>query len=524
MDSGIFIDPDESGIEPERLFSRTQIRQGKEMKVFIAGLATESSSFSPIPTGRMNFEESFIAHGDATRQPPMFFSEPLHVWRAEAENRGWEVMESLSAFAQPAGLVVRGLYEEYRDEILADLEAAMPVDIVLFSLHGAMMADGYPDCEGDLLRRTREIVGGDATIGAEFDPHAHLTGDMLGAADLLVFYKEYPHTDIAERALDLFRLAADTAVGRIRPVMREVDCRMLGIYQTPMQPMREFVDRMLAVESGDGRVLSLSLVHGFPWGDHPRTGSRMLAITDGDAELAGQLAGRFANDLWELREQLKVNYPDIETALDLAIAEPEGPVVLADVADNAGGGAPSDSTWFLDAVLRRGLKDVALGIFWDPIALRLCIEAGEGGRLRLRVGGKVGPESGQPIDLNVIVRRISKDATQRIGGTSMGLGTLAWVEADGVHLLINDLRTQVFHPDVFTSLGLDLSAMSMVIVKSTQHFYAGFEPIAKRIIHTATPGYLNVDFASIPYLRRDGNFWPKVEDPFAVATPSATHF
>lgn len=486
------------------------------MKIFIAGLATESSSFSPIPTGRANFEESFVAHGDATRQAPMFFSAPLHVWRAAAEGRGWDVVESLSAFAQPAGPTVKSLYEEYRDEILRELEAAMPVDIILYSMHGAMMADGYPDCEGDLLRRTRAIVGGGATIGAEFDPHAHLTDEMLDAANLLVFYKEYPHTDVAERAAELFRLAVDTAEGKIQPVVREVDCHMIGLYQTPISPMRDFVDRMSAAERNDDRVLSVSLVHGFPWGDHERTGTRVLAITDGDAVLAERLAEQFATDLWGLRAQLRIDYPDIDAALDIAVAEPKGPVVLADVSDNAGGGAPSDTTWFLQAVLQRGLKDVALGIFWDPIALRLCVEAGEGARLRIRVGGKVGSDSGQPVDLEVVVHRIATGKTQDIGGATMSLGTIAWVEADGVHLLINDLRTQVFHPEAFTALGLDLSSMRIIIVKSTQHFYAGFEPIASRIIHTATPGPMSVDFARIPYRNRDGNYWPRVEDPFAA--------
>ena len=392
----------------------------------------------------------------------------------------------------------------------------MPVDIVLFSMHGAMMADGYPDCEGDLLRRARTIVGSGPTIGAEFDPHAHLTDEMLDTADLLVFYKEYPHTDVAERAADLFRLAVDTAEGRIQPVMREVDCRMIGLYQTPLQPMRDYVDRLSAAERNDERVLSVSLVHGFPWGDHERTGTRVLAITDGDAALAEELAAQFATELWDLREQLQIDYPDIDAALDMAVAEPKGPVVLADVSDNAGGGAPSDTTWFLQAVLKRGLKNVALGIFWDPIALRLCVEAGEGARLRLRVGGKVGPDSGQPVDLDVVVHRIATGNTQNLGDTTMSLGTIAWVEADGVHLLINDLRTQVFHPEAFTALGLDLSSIRIIIVKSTQHFYAGFEPIASRVIHTATPGPMSVDFANIPYRNRHGNFWPRVEDPFAV--------
>jgi microcystin degradation protein MlrC len=280
--------------------------------------------------------------------------------------------------------------------------------------------------------------------------------------------------------------------------------------------MRDFVDRMSAAERDDERVLSLSLIHGFPWGDHERTGTRALAITDNDPVLAEKLAHQFATELWNLREQLRIDYPDIDAALDVAAAEPKGPVVLADVSDNAGGGAPSDTTWFLQAVLQRGLKDVALGIFWDPIALRLCVEAGEGARLRIRVGGKVGPDSGQPVDLAVVVHRIATGKTQDIGGATMSLGTIAWVEADGVHLLINDLRTQVFHPEAFTSLGLDLSSMRIIIVKSTQHFYAGFEPIASRIIHTATPGPMSVEFATIPYRNRDGNYWPRVEDPFSA--------
>ena len=487
------------------------------MKLFIAGLATESSTFSPIPTGRRNFEESFVAHGDGTDRAPSFFSVPLHVWRDRAEERGWQVVESLCAFAQPAGPTVRAVYEDYRDEILRDLEASLPVDVVLVSLHGAMMADGYADCEGDLLGRIRDLAGPETVIGAVLDPHAHLTEAMLAAANLLVFYKEYPHTDIGERGDDLFTLAASAASGETQPVMRDVDCRMLGLYHTPLPPMRRYVDHMIACEQQDDRILSLSLVHGFPWGDQERTGTRMLAITDGDPQLADDVARQFAADLWGLREQLRIDYPDIETALDQALAESRGPVVLGDVADNAGGGAPADSTYFLEAVLRRGLKDVALGIFYDPIALRLCEEAGEGARIRLRVGGKVSAQSGRPVDLDVVVRRIADDKTQRLGEAEMSLGQLAWVEADGVHLLINDLRTQLFHPEAFTSMGLDLASMRIIVAKSSQHFYAGFAPIASRIIHVATPGSLSVDFATLPLRHRDGNYWPKVEDPFGTS-------
>jgi len=287
------------------------------VKTFIASLSTETNSFSPLPTGRLSFEEAGIAHGDATKRPMEYWTGPMHIWRARAEARGWPVVESLTAHAQPAGPTVRPVYEEFRDEILRDLEAAMPVDIVLLSLHGAMIAGGYDDCEGDLIARCRVIAGPKAIIGGLLDPHCHLTEAMLTEATLLVAYKEYPHVDIPARAEDLFRLAADAAEGRTRPVMRDRDCRMICAMHTPYEPMRGFVDRMVARESAPG-ILSLSLAHGFPWGDHPRVGARALAITDGDAGLAQRVAGELAEELFSLRHGIMRPYPDIDGALDRA--------------------------------------------------------------------------------------------------------------------------------------------------------------------------------------------------------------
>ncbi len=481
------------------------------MKVLIALLATETNSFSPIPTGRAAFEETFLTR-QATQMEPNPFSAPLIEWRRAAEARGWEVVESLAALAQPAGPTIRAVYEEFRDEILSDIERSRP-DIVLFSLHGAMMAEGYDDCEGDLLTRARDILGASAVIGAELDPHHHLTTAMLDAANLLVAFKEYPHTDTAERARELFTLAADTALGKINPVMRDYDCRMVAFYQTPMEPMRSFVEQMQAREGLDG-VLSLSLTHGFPWGDSERVGSRMLAIADGDAAKAESVAAEFGARLWDLREDLRIDWPDILQALDRIDIATAYPVVLADTADNAGGGAPSDSTFVLEEVLKRGLKDIALGLFWDPVLVRMCKDVGVGGTLQIRLGGKIGKMSGQPVDLMATVRSIRDDMTQEMGGSSMPMGTGVWLEADGVHLVINDLRSQTFHPSAFTDLGMDIGSMKALVVKSTQHFYAAFAPIASEVIHIASSGAITPDFAGIPYTKRHGRYWPKTENPF----------
>ena len=483
------------------------------MKLFIASLSTETNSFSPLPTGRLSFEEGAISR-EASRGPVQYWSAPMKIWRDAAEAKGWDVAESLTAHAQPAGPTVRQVYEEFRDEILADLEAALPVDAILLSLHGAMIADGYDDCEGDLISHCRHIAGPKAVIGGLLDPHCHLTETMLTQATLLVAFKEYPHIDIPERAEDLFRLAADTAAGKIRPVMRDFDCRMILAMPTPSGPMRDFVDAMAAREGKDG-ILSLSIAHGFPWGDHPRTGTRTFAIMDGDEAGAAQVAEELGRSLYAIRHQLLPDMADIDRALDMAEAEPSGPVVLADVSDNAGGGAPSDATFLLRAMIERGMTSVATGLYWDPVAVRICREAGEGATLPLRLGGKCGPMSGDPLDLTVTVRKCASGLTQRFGTLPAPMGEAVWIEANGIDIVINDVRGQTFHPEAFEQLGIDLSKRRYVCVKSSNHYQAGFNPIAARVIPVATPGAITPDYANIPYRKRARDYWPAVPDPLS---------
>ena len=483
------------------------------MKLFIAGLSTETNSFSPLPTGMLSFEDGSIHHGDATKDAPMYWTGPLHIWRNNAEGLGWDVVESLSAHAQPAGLTVKSVYEGFRDEIVNDLRAAGGADIILLALHGAMIADGYDDCEGDLMAHLRAAAP-DAVIGGLLDPHCFLTDLMMEQATLLVCFKEYPHIDVPERAEDLFRLAKDAAEGKTQPVMRDFDCRMILAMPTPTGPMRTYVDEMSAREGQDG-ILSLSLAHSFPWGDHPRVGARALALCDGDPNQAATVAQQLGQKLFAMREDLRIDTPDIERALDIAQAEPEGPVVLADVSDNAGGGAPSDATFLLRAMIERGMTSVATGLFYDPGAVRICREAGEGATLPLRIGGKHGPMSGDPLDLMVTVRKCASGLIQHFGKLPAPIGEAVWVEYNGIDIVLNDVRSQTFHPEAFTQLGIDLSQRRYVCVKSSNHYQAGFRPIAAKIIPVATPGSITPDYANIPYTRRSRDYWPAVENPFA---------
>jgi microcystin degradation protein MlrC len=146
----------------------------------------------------------------------------------------------------------------------------------------------------------------------------------------------------------------------------------------------------------------------------------------------------------------------------------------------------------------------------------MCQEGGEGATLDLRIGGKCGPMSGDPVDLRVRIVRIAENLQQTFGSSRKHLGTAVWVRNDelDLDLVLNTLRTQTFHPDAFTQLGIDLAAKHIVIIKSTQHFYAGFEPVAAKIIYVATPGAITPDFANIPFRKFTRPYWPRVENPF----------
>ena len=482
------------------------------MKLLIACLATETNTFSPMPTGRNAFEATLVTR-HATQQPGNLFTAPLHEWRRMAEEKGWEVVESLSAAAQPAGTTVRAVYEGYRDEILADIKAHKP-DMLLMSMHGAMVADGYDDCEGDMMARARALMGPDKVIGLELDPHNHLTKAMLSNATLIINYKEYPHVDAPERARELFVMAADAAAGKTKPVMCAYDCRMLTLIETMKEPAKSFVQAMKDAEGKDG-ILSVSLTHGFPWADVADVGAKTLVIADGDAEKAANLAKEFGHKLWDIREGLRMNYPDIGQALDIVAASNHGPIALADMGDNAGGGAPADSTFFLQEILKRGMKDIAHGIFWDPVLVAMCQDAGVGARMRVRLGGKICAESGDAVDIEATVRGIREGMTQKLGDSDMPMGTGVWLDADGVHLIVSSIRTQNFSPSVYTDLGIDITAMKALIPKSTNHFYQNFERISPQVIHVRSPGTVTPDMTIIPFTKRDGNFWPKVENPFS---------
>lgn len=479
------------------------------MRLFTATLAHETSPFSPIPTSLQSFRRGLL-HRPSRGEIVDGRLEAIECGlTAQAQKRGHDVVEGLGAAATPSGLLIQADYEAMRDEILDDLRKAMPVDAVALFLHGAQMAHGYDDCEGDLLSRVRALVGPDIPVGVEFDLHGNVTQAMVDAATFLVACREYPHTDFPERAAELLDLLERTVAGDIHPVtvMRRVP--VLGIFHTTREPMKSFVAGMKAREAAP-EVLSISAAHGFPWADTTHAGAAIIVTTNGDLPLAETNAEALADAFFEIRAEAGVPVTSVDAALDEAQQSHTGLTVVADTADNAGGGAAGDSTYMLQALLDRGIgKGAAIGMIWDPQAVALAFDAGEGGALTLRIGGKTSALSGMPIDLDVTVRALTENGRQIAFGTEQPLGRMARVEtAGGLSIVLGSYREQVHSPEAFLSVGLDPAMLKLLVVKSAQHFHARFQPIAERILYAVAPGVTSVDFRTFAYRHLQRPIWP----------------
>lgn len=485
------------------------------MRVFTAALATETNTFSPIAVDRKAFEASLYAPPGQHPATPTLCTAPITVGREVCAREGWTLIEGSASWADPAGLVARSTYEQLRDEILTQLQAAMPVDAVVLGLHGAMVAQGYDDPEGDLLAHVREIVGPDVLVAAELDPHSHLTARRVAMANVLVAFKEFPHTDFVDRARDLWDITVRTLKGEISPAMSVFDCRMIDVFPTSKQPMRGFVDKLYALEKSEKDLLSLSVIHGFMAGDVPEMGTKIIAVTDNNPRFGAELAERLGRELFSMRGTFMVEQVDEKTALDAAVAAPKGPVVIADVWDNPGGGTAGDATVILAEILARGISDVAVGTIWDPIAVQICMAAGEGAEIALRFGAKSAPETGSPIDRRVTVKRLVKNAEMRFGDSFAPFGDAAWIHFDGVDVILNSTRAQSFDPSLFSVMGIEPTSRKILLIKSTNHFYDSFSKIASEIIYcSAGRPYPNRP-AETNYRKARRDIWPMVENPWA---------
>lgn len=488
------------------------------MRVFCSAFGHETNSFSPIPTDRASFEQTILIRPGDPRMSRKLRVMGIDTVVAEATRLDCQLTLSTVAFAQPSGPMVTSDYEVMRDEILTDLETAGPQDLIVLILHGAMMAIGYDDCEGDLLGRVRELVGPEPKIGVLLDLHGNVTDAMVDNATVIMGCREYPHVDFDERAGELFACLLDAAASNAELTTSQVRIPMLATFHTPREPMRSFVDRARSFEEQDG-VVQVTLMHGFAWSDFADVGASVLVTTNDDPVQAQQIATELAKEFFELRTEGTEPLLSVPDMLDTVERSDQGTVVVSDGSDNAGGGSASDATHIARACLDRGLEGVVIGLLWDPESVDEAFAAGEGATIPMRIGAKVSSIAGQPLDVDATVLKLASGKKHQLYTEDywVPLGRTALVEVAGVQIVINDIRQQPMHPSAFLEAGCDPWSKRLVIVKSSQHFYAGFSEQAVAVLYCDTPGTLGADAFARPYKKIRRPIWPLDHIEFVVS-------
>ena len=177
------------------------------------------------------------------------------------------------------------------------------------------------------------------------------------------------------------------------------------------------------------------------------------------------------------------------------------------------GGVPGDSTFFLKEMLLRKIQNSALATIWDPIAVRTCFSAGEGAKLKLRFGAKLSASAGEPLDADVIIRRTIRDASQTFRQSIVPLGDSVWIDVNGIDVILNSVRSQVFNPDLFSNFGIDPARKKLLVVKSTNHFHDAFSQISKDILYAAVDGPYPSNPKTNIYHNLTREIWPRVDSP-----------
>ena len=493
------------------------------MRLFLAMLSHETNTFSNVPTDRAQFEVHDLRYGGEIIETYRGTGTCLGGMIGAAERLGATLVPSVAAAASPAGRVTRDIYEHVKRRMLADLESAGRVDGVLLDLHGAMVPEGVDDGEGDIIAAVRGAVGPDVPIAVTLDFHGNLGRDMIEKADLLHGYKTYPHVDMAERGVEATERLAQVIRGHIRPTAawrKPPLMPPLGSQGTARGPMRRLYDLADEMEK-DPKVISISIFAGFPLADIPDAGLGIYVITDDDQALAERLAGTLERAAWERRSEFIHSALPVKEAVAKALATEGGPIVLADMADNMGGGAAGDGTEILRELLRVGARRATVACIWDAAAVQACIRAGVGSRITLDVGGKVDDRHGAPLRVTGTVRTLSDGRFTYRGPMMNGLpgrlGPTAVLDVDDVKVILISHRRQTLDPEMIRFVGIDPLLEKILVIKSTIHYRAAFEPIAREIVEVDAPGLSSSNLSRFVFRRIRRPIFPL--DPDTVYEP-----
>jgi microcystin degradation protein MlrC len=475
------------------------------MRIAVAGFMHESNTFSPLRTDRAAFAAQSLTFG------PDLLAE----WRdAHHEMGGFltalaadkhEPVPLVMAWATPSGPVADAVLDEVTAYLIAEIRRQRP-DGLLLALHGAMVAESYPDADGEVLARLRQAVGPDFPIVATFDLHGNLSERQIRNCTAAVAYRTCPHVDQWKCGLWAAVLIQRILRGELRPCMALAKPPLIVnimAHDTSEEPLASFLLDLAEVEYQPG-FACVRFLPGFAYADVPHMGPSVLVVRDGDEALARREADRLADRVWQMRDRLTPTLPDAATAVAQALQAPRTPVVLVDTGDNVGGGSAADGTILLAELLRQGATDGVVCLY-APEEVRQCAAAGVGGEVRLTVGGKVDQLHGDPVPVvgrvRVLHDGVYVEYAVRHGGKRINhMGLTALVEIQGRNLLVlTSQRHPPFSLGQLTCLGIQPQWQRLLVVKAAIAYKAAYAPLGGTIIEVDTPGLTAVNPARFTY-------------------------
>jgi len=388
-------------------------------------------------------------------------------------------------------------FNHFLDLMIQDLEAAMPVDGVYLSLHGAMAVRNVPRPEAEIARRFREVVGPDVPIAASFDLHGNEDAEFLRYANFALTTKRYPHYDAALQGARAAQALHRTMKGTYTPTTatRKPGIITATVLQwTGDSPSMEIMERARRWEARQEDVF-VSVSYGYPWSDVPDVGATIQVMTNNDQELADEIADDMNEYFWRVREDFALgSYPlpgEAARIVGRAVAGGNTPVAVGDHSDR-----PGDATHILKAFQEAGLGRVLHGTITDPSVLESLEASGAsaGDPFDMDIGGFT-PSGGSPARIQ---------GTLRYFGSGFGFDHVAAVDfGEGNTVIITPTYTQVTDPNRFRFGGMELSDFDVFVVKSRVHFRRGFDEagFAKTIVIVEAPGpFVGTTFLdALPY-------------------------
>jgi microcystin degradation protein MlrC len=475
------------------------------MRLAIAGFMHESNTFNPLRTDRAAFAAQGLTFGPALLDEWRDAHHEVGGFLEAARVEGFEPVPILMAWATPSGPVTAAVFEEITAALIEGLRREQP-DGLLLALHGAMVAEGQLDADGEIVARLRKALGPNLPIAVTLDLHGNLSQRLIDGCNLAVAYRTCPHVDQRECGQRAAALLVRTVRGEVRPRMALAKPPLIVnimAHDTSQEPLRPFMDAIRDLEKRPG-ILATSLLPGFAYADVPQMGPSVVVVSDGDADLARREADRIGAELWQARERFARPLPDATAAVSQALHARRLPVLLIDTGDNVGGGSAGDGTVLLHELLRQRAMGSVVCLF-APEEVKRCAEAGVGAEVSFHVGGKVDRLHGDPVAVTGHVRLLHDgtylESAVRHGGKRVNhMGQTALLELPGQNLLVlTSQRHPPFSLGALTCLGIHPERQRILVVKAAIAYKAAYAPVAGTIIEVDTPGLTAVNPERFPY-------------------------